>query len=53
MYGMRRWVWWALVLFAALYLLRQPTDAAATVNTVFAGLVTAADSLSAFVGALS
>ncbi|CAM3928857.1 hypothetical protein HNR23_004528 [Nocardiopsis mwathae] len=50
---LKKWLGYALIAFVAFYLLTQPESAAGVIETGLGGLMSAAESLSRFVNALS
>lgn len=50
---LKKWLGYALIAFVAFYLLTQPESSADVIDNGLGGLVSAAESLSRFVNALS
>lgn len=50
---LKKWLGYTLIAFVAFYLLTQPESAAGVIQTGLGGLMSAAESLSRFVNALS
>lgn len=50
---MSKWIKWIVAAFVIFYLLSSPEDAASAVRSAAGGVMSAADSLSKFVRALS